>query len=291
MPQHILRGALLLLLSEFVFALLGVLIKHLSLSLPNTQIVFFRNALALLVLLPYLRARGSLQLKADKLRFHLLRSATGLTAMYLSFYCLGVLPLGEAILLGQTAPIWIPVIAWFWLGDPLRKSYLFSGVVGLAGVALVVRPDSSTFTPAVMLALFAAFMAACSKVTIRRMSDSESPQAVVLYFTVISTVISAVPAAVQWQSPTLEMWPALIGVGLTAAAGQMLMTKAFMIAPPGRIGAWSYAQVVFAFVLGWLLWDEAVALLSLAGAVLIMIAGLIATGLVAQWWKRLQDAY
>ncbi|MFZ5841665.1 MAG: DMT family transporter [Pseudomonadota bacterium] len=280
------RGTMLLLLSELVFTGLGALVKYLAPHYSNAQIVFFRNVFALLILLPYLLARGKLVFKVDKLRFHFLRSTTGITSMYLYFYCLGVLPLGEVTLLAQTAPIWIPVIAYFWLGDEFKKRYLFSGLIGIAGVALVVRPDADTFSPAFLLGLLGAVLAAGSKVTIRRMSDTETAHMIVFYFSLISTVITAIPAFVQWQPIVSSDWPALLGLGITAALGQMLMTRAFMLAPPGRIGAWSYTQVVFAFAFGWLLWREPIHPLSLLGAVLIIIAGLTATGILLSWWQR-----
>lgn len=280
------RGTMLLLLSELVFTGLGALVKYLAPHYSNAQIVFFRNLFALLILLPYLLARGKLIFKVDKLRFHFLRSTTGITSMYLYFYCLGVLPLGEVTLLAQTAPIWIPVIAYFWLGDEFKKRYLFSGLIGIAGVALVVRPDADTFSPVYLLGLLGAVLAAGSKVTIRRMSDTETAHMIVFYFSLISTVITAIPAFVQWQPIVSSDWPALLGLGITAALGQMLMTRAFMLAPPGRIGAWSYTQVVFAFAFGWLLWREPIHPLSLAGAVLIIIAGLTATGILLSWWRR-----
>jgi len=285
------RGTLLLLLSELVFTLLGALVKHLAPHYSNAQIVFFRNLFALLLLLPYLFARGkfsftSENLWRDKLRFHLLRSTTGIISMYLYFYCLGVLPLGEVTLLAQTAPIWIPVIAYFWLGDEFKKRYLFSGLIGLAGVVLVIRPDAETFSPAFLLGLLGAMLAAGSKVTIRRMSDNETAHMIVFYFSLISTVITAGPALLQWQPIVAGDWPALLGLGVTAALGQMLMTRAFMLAPPSRIGAWGYTQVVFAFALGWLLWREPIHPLSLLGALLIVIAGLTATGMILTWWRN-----
>lgn len=280
------RGTMLLLLSELVFTGLGALVKHLAPHYSNAQIVFFRNLFALLILLPYLLARGKLIFKVDKLRFHLLRSTTGISSMYLYFYCLGVLPLGEVTLLAQTAPIWIPVIAYFWLGDAFKKRYLISGLIGLAGVALVVRPDASTFTPAFLLGLLGAILAAGSKVTIRRMSDTETAHMIVFYFSLISTVITAIPAFIQWQPIIASDWLALLGLGISAALGQMLMTRAFMLAPPSRIGAWSYTQVVFAFAFGWLLWREPIHPLSLLGAGLIILAGLTATGILLGWWQR-----
>jgi drug/metabolite transporter (DMT)-like permease len=223
-------------------------------------------------------ARGHLKFKADKLHFHLLRSGSGISNMYLYFFCLGVLPLGETILLFQTAPIWIPFIAAFWLGEPFKKRYIFSAIIGFIGVAFIVRPDDGDFSLLVLLALGGAFLSALNKCTIRRMADTESPYQVVLYFTLFSTLISIFPLFWQWQTPLLIQWPLLFLMGLMAAVGQLLMTRAFMSVTPGAIGALGYTQVVFAFTLGWLFWNETLQWNSLLGTVMIIVAGLIAMG-------------
>lgn len=285
----IVRGATLLVLSELVFSGLAALIKHLSEDYSNAQVVFLRNIGALVILLPYLKWRGRLTFKVNRIGFHLLRSTTGITSMYLYFFCLGVLPLGETTLLIQTSPIWIPIIAYFAIGEEFKKSYLFAGLFGLAGVALVVRPDTATFTPVVFVALLGAMIGAGSKVAIRKMSATETSNSIVLYFTLISSVITAIPAALDWKPVTSDHIPALLGLGLTAAIGQLLMTKAFMLAPVGRIGFWGYTQVVFAFVLGFLIWQEPIHPLSIGGAVCIVFAGLISSGYLTPWIKRLTN--
>ncbi len=274
----VLRGALLFLIAELVFALMGALVKYLSTQLPNSELVFFRNLVCLLILIPYMAARGHLKFNADKWQFHLMRSGSGISNMYLYFFCLGVLPLGETILLFQTAPIWIPFIASFWLGERFKKRYIFSAIIGFIGVALIVRPEDADFSFLILLALGGAFLSALNKCTIRRMADTESPYQVVLYFTLFSTLISIVPIFFQWQTPTLAQWPWLLLMGLMAAVGQLTMTKAFMLVSPGAIGALGYTQVVFAFTLGWLLWDETLQWSSLLGTVLIVLAGMISMG-------------
>ncbi|TDQ50371.1 DMT family transporter [Permianibacter aggregans] len=288
MNPAIIRGATLLVLSELIFSLLAALVKHLSEDYSNAQVVFLRNFVALLVLLPYLKWRGRLHFRINRIGFHLLRSTTGISSMYLYFFCLGVLPLGETTLLIQTSPIWIPVIAYFWLKEEFKKSYLFAGLFGLLGVALVVRPTPSDFSPVVLLALLGAMLGAGSRVTIRKMASTETSNSIVLYFSLISSVITAVPAVLDWHPIARSDWPLLLALGLTAAAGQLLMTKAFMLAPSGRIGFWSYTQVVFAFLLGFLFWQETVHPMSIAGAICIVIAGLISTGYVSLWIQRLR---
>lgn len=290
MSPAIVRGATLLVLSELVFSMLAALVKHLSEDFSNAQVVFLRNAVALLVLLPYLKWRGRLHFRVHKIGFHLLRSTTGITSMYLYFFCLGVLPLGETTLLIQTSPIWIPVIAFLWLKEEFKKSYLFAGLFGLLGVALVVRPTPSDFSPVIMLALLGAMIGAGSKVTIRKMASTETSNSIVLYFSLISSVITAIPAALDWKPIAMHQWPALLALGITAAIGQLLMTKAFTLAPSGRIGFWGYTQVVFAFLLGYLFWQESVHPMSIAGAICIIVAGLISSGYVALWIQRWRNS-
>lgn len=283
MNKVLLRGALLALSAEFVFALMSAVVKHVAVELPNTEIVFFRNIIALVVLIPYFWANGYLKFTVTKLHFHLLRSGSGISNMYLYFFCLGALPLGEAILLFQTSPIWIPFIAGVWLGERILQRYWISALIGFIGVAFIVRPDDAQFSFLLLLALGGAFLSALNKCTIRRMAESESPHTVVLYFTLFSTLISSVPMFWQWQMPSTSMWPWLILIGLGAALGQMLMTRAFMSVSPGAIGAIGYTQVVFAFALGWLLWSETPLWSSALGALLIFLAGLIAMGYFRRW--------
>jgi len=129
-------------------------------------------------------------------------------------------------------------------------------------------------------------LSALNKCTIRRMADTESPYLVVLYFTLFSTLISIVPMFWQWQTPTFSQWPSLLLLGLMAAVGQSLMTRAFMLVTPGAIGALGYTQVVFAFALGWLFWNETLQWSSLTGTAMIIFAGLIAMGVFVRKQKN-----
>ncbi|MGD2151450.1 MAG: DMT family transporter [Desulfobacterales bacterium] len=123
----------------------------------------------------------------------------------------------------------------------------------------------------------AGIFAALAMVSIRRMSASEPTIRIVFYFTTLGTLISAVPLVWSWQSPQPKIWCLLVLIGMLAAVGQILLTKGYSLAPAAQVGPFTYGNVVFATFFGWLFWGESLDVMTWAGAVLICIAGIIAT--------------
>ena len=95
-------AAVMVLGAALLFAIMGALVKTASAQLPSTEVVFFRNALGLVALLPWLLRGGFAGLRTDNLRLHLWRSLSGVTAMYCFFHALAHLPLAQAVMLNYT---------------------------------------------------------------------------------------------------------------------------------------------------------------------------------------------
>lgn len=105
-----------------MFALLGAFVRAASAMLPNEMVVFFRNALVLVFLMPLFAARRSLPaMSGGKMHLHVLRASAGLVSMYCYFYALAHMKLAEAVLLSYTSPLFIPIIAFLWLHEPLNR--------------------------------------------------------------------------------------------------------------------------------------------------------------------------
>lgn len=273
--NNLLQGALLIVLSEFFLVCSGMLVKQVTGQLPTEVIVFARNLFALLLLLPWLAQQGAVAIKTEYLRFHILRAVVGVTAMMCLYYSWGHLPLAEAAMIKQTAPFFIPLFAFFWLGERIGKAVKIGILLGFAGVFLILNPTGESLNAAVLIALFGAMLGALAKVIIRRMSGTESPQRVVFYFALISSVLSALPAALNWVTPDLEQLVWLLLMAVTSTVAQLLLSRGYGLAPAGQLGAYTYASVAFAALFGWLLWDELLGLNSWMGLVLIVSAGLI----------------
>jgi drug/metabolite transporter (DMT)-like permease len=270
------RGALLAALAAVMFACMGASIKAASAELPNEVVVFFRNLFGLAVLLPWLARSGTAVLATRRLHEHVLRTLTGLGAMYCFFYTIAHMHLAEAILLNFTAPLFVPFIALLWLGERLTREAVWAMIIGFAGVALILKPGMELFSPVALVGLASGALAAWAVVGVRRMSDTEPTTRIVFYYSTIATGVSAVPLAWSWQAPEPRLWLLLLAAGLFATAGQLLMTRGYSLGPAARIGPFTYSSVAFAALLGWMLWGEVPDPLSLGGVTLVCVAGIIA---------------
>jgi len=268
----------MVLASAMLFAGVGALVKVASAGLPTEVIVFFRNAVATVFFVPWLMMRsGSLTLKTNCLHLHLLRAGAGLGAMYCFFFALKFLRLADAMLLCYTLPIFIPIFEWLWLREPVSRQTKVAVMVGFIGITLVLKPGFGLFQAAGLVGLASGMLAALAIVGIRRMTVTEPVVRIVFYFTMFGTAVSSIPLAWTWQNPEGHMLWALCLMGVLAVMAQMCLTKGYSLAPAGQVGPFSYGNVVFAALIGWLVWGETLDGLTIVGAVITCLAGIIAT--------------
>lgn len=270
------RGAVFAIAAALAFAAMGAAIKFAAAELPNTMVVFLRNDFGLLILAPWLLRPGLSGLATRRPLAHLLRAAVGLSAMYCFFYAIARMDLAGAVLLNYSQPLFIPFIAWLWLSERPPARLFPAVVIGFVGVALILKPDSGLISFPGLVGLASGLLAATAMVAIRRMADTEPTTRIVFYFTVFGTLISAVPAALAWHAPSAGAWLAMLGAGAFATAGQLLLTRAYTLAPAAHVGSLIYAAVVFAAAFGWLFWNEVPDLLDAGGTLLVILAGTIA---------------
>lgn len=276
LPTHpIILGALLILLGEALLGIMGGIIKHLSADLSTQQIVFFRNAAGLLMLMPILMKTGFSELKTKRFHWHLMRALVGLSAMYCYFFVLARMPLAEAFLVKLTSPFFMPLIAYLWLKESIGPNTRWAIIIGFIGVAFILRPGTDSISYFAVIGLIGAALAALAKVTIRKMGDTESSVAIVFYFGVISAIISAPPAFYAWQAVPDQAWGWILLMGAVATLGQLALTRAYRTAPTGRIGIYVYSSVIYGAFMGWLFWDEVPLWTTWLGSAFIIAAGLI----------------
>lgn len=270
------EGAVLLALSALLFACMGVVIREASATVNNENIVFFRNIVGVIFFLPLLLAKGLRPFKTQRLKSHLMRTSYGLAAMYCFFYAIAHLPLADAMLFTYSAPVFTPIIAYLWLKEPLTKRMLGLSLLGLLGVILVAKPSDALFGSLSLVGLAASLLAATAFVSIREMSDTEPAYRMVFYFALFSSLISAIPLSWAWQALSNAQLLLLCSAGLLAALAQIVMSRAYSLAPPGLIGPVAYLAIVFAGIFSLLRWGEIPDSTSLIGASLIFTASLLA---------------
>ncbi len=270
------RAAAFMVAAALLFALMSVMVKLLSHGLPNAMVVFLRSALSLLVLAPPVLHRGRGQLRTRHLKEHLVRGTVGMAAMYCFFFVIAKLGLAEALLLNYSLPLFIPLVERAWLGAPTPRGIWKPLVLGMLGLVFILKPGLGLFQPAALVGVMGAVFAATAQVVVRRLTLTESVTKIVFYFSVCSTVIGFFPALLAWVTPSVSSIPIIIGMVLSGTVAQLLMTRAYQLAPAAQVGPFIYGSVAFAAVFDWLIFSRHPDGLSSVGTALIIIAGIIA---------------
>ena len=270
------QAASLLLASSLLFAWIGAIIKLVSAEVPSPMVVFFRSFFGLLALSPWLLRGGMRALRTPYPRQQVTRALAGLAAMYCFFYAIANLPLAEAVLLNYSSPLFIPVIAWAWLDEPMPQRIGWAVGAGFLGISLILKPGVGFFSPAAVVGVCSGVLTAVAMVSIRGLARFEPTTRIVFYFCSVCSVASAVPLLWTWHTPSPRVFFLLLVIGSLATCGQLLLTRAYALAPAARIGPFTYSTVVFAALLGWGLWGEVPDAFSAVGAVLVFVAGVLA---------------
>jgi len=266
------RGALYMVASALLFALMSVAVKVASATLPNVVVVFFRSGFGLLTLLPFIVGAD---LRTRHPREHLIRSLAGIASMYCFFYTLAHMRLADAVLLNYALPLFIPFVESAWLGEEFPRRLWTPVLVGFLGVIVILRPGSGVMEPVAFLGVASALFAAVAQVGVRRLTRTEPVARIVFYFAITATLLSAFPAAVSWTIPRGAVWWAALAMGAAATGGQLAMTRAYAHAPASQVGPFVYSAVVFAAALDWLFWRKLPDAFTVAGGVLVAGAGIL----------------
>jgi len=263
------RAVLLMVFSTVLFGLMAVVIRLASETQHPFEIAFFRNLFGLLFTLPLLFKHGPGLLKTSKLPLYLLRCAIGTVGMMAGFWAIVHLPLAQAVAISYSTPLFVTIGAVWVLGETVRARRWAAVLIGFIGVIILLRPDADTFTGASLVALLAAVMSASVAISIKFLTRTESPDAIVVFTTALWVPMSLVPALLFWQTPSGITWLWLVLAGLFGTVAHMCWTRALQLGDASILTPISFMQVLVVGVFGWWLFDESVDRYTLIGALII----------------------
>jgi drug/metabolite transporter (DMT)-like permease len=272
--QNFVAGALFMISACFCFAVMMGLIRYLGLQedgLHPFQIAFFRIFFGLLVMAPWLWRMGLSGLKTDKVGLYTLRACTGTLALLSWFWVIGKdhIPLADAVALNFTAPLFATMLAPLILGEIVRARRWTAVAVGFAGAMVIVRPGIAELTLDSGLVLFSALMIALSTMTIKILSRTENPTAIVAYMGIYLTPIALVPALFVWQWPTWEQLAILVALGAVATLAHTCFTRAVRAADATAVMPFDFSRLVFSAMIGIFVFGEVSDIWTWVGALII----------------------
>jgi drug/metabolite transporter (DMT)-like permease len=272
--QPVGRAVLLMLASTLMFGTMAAVIRLASEQLHPFEIAFFRNLFGFMFALPLLLRHGPSLLHTRKLPLYLLRCAIGIVSMLAGFWAIVNLPLAQAISLSYSTPLFVTIGAVLVLGEVVRARRWTAVLVGFLGVLVIVRPGGDGFSLGTLVALLAAAMSASVAISIKLLSRTEKPDAIVLYTTLLWIPMSLVPALFYWEWPRGITWLWIVLAGFFGTAGHMLWTRALKLADASLLTPISFVQVAIVAVYGYFLFGEVLDRWTLLGAAIIFASNI-----------------
>ena len=258
----------------------GAASKWISDTVPVVIIVMVQYGICLLIIMPtFIRQRlqpiSEIRQANKQWKKHLIRGISG----WLSFFCyyasLKHIPLVDASLLRNSAPLFVPLIAWLWVRAKVPKRRWLPLIIGFIGVALVLRPSSSSISYWHIIGLLSGIGLAVSMIGTRLLSQTESGYIIIGYYFSISLLCSIPFGIYYWQDIPLWTLPYLLFIGVSIYLIMVLYTKAYSYDKPSIIAPISYFSVIISGVIGWVIWQHVPSSTALIGSLLVIVAGFL----------------
>lgn len=282
------QGVFYMLMATLTFAFMGGFVKMLSSQLPPLEVTFFRNIFGVFIIGASLWGMPIVQ-KGGKPWLLFFRGFMGLLALLAYFYNMAHIPLGEAVTYNKTSPLFLAFFAWIFLGERLPKLAILALIFGFIGIVLIAKPDGWMLDKYGLLGIFSGIGAALAYTSIRELKNYYDVRSIALSFMVVGSIgplllmglaeITDPPKAYDFVISKFIMphgisWLHIIAVGVFATASQLLMTKAYSLTKAGIVGTITYAQIIFAIIIGTLLGDPLPDMWTFLGISFVVVAGM-----------------
>jgi len=286
MKQHAhipLSAILLIVVASACFSAVDVTVKHLSQRYPVPLLVWARWGVQALVLLAVMGPRMRLDLvRTTRLPLHLVRGIVLIASSLCFFSSLRYLPLAEATALNFTAPMLVTLMAAWLLRERVTRPRWVFVAAGLLGMLLIVRPGSEMLTPAALLALGAAALYATFQILTRKLAG-ENLMVLMMYPSLVGTAVLSLglPFVHSDEWYPISDLGTFVGIGIAGTVGHLLFVQAFQRTSASAIAPFTYMQLVWSTLAGWLLFATFPDGWTLTG--IVVIAG---SGVVLTWYER-----
>lgn len=240
------------------------------------QVMLLRSALGMVMLWPLVRAAGGLAaVRTDRLSQHVLRNAVHYAAQYGWFVALTLIPLAQVVSIEFTMPIWSAALAVLFLGERMSGRKWFAVLLGLVGVAVIVRPSTDQLDAGQVIALASAVGFAVAIVLVKSLTRTDAPVAISFWMLVVQSAIGLVPALVVWQWPSATTWGWVVIVAFCGTFSHYCYACAMRHADATIVVPMDFLRVPLTALVGWLVYSERLDLFTAAGVGLILAGNVL----------------
>jgi len=267
--QNPLRAALWMSCAVLAFSFMAVAARELLRHMGAFEILFLRTLVTTLLVGAAVARAGTATLRTRLFRFHLARALMHLGGQYCWIYAIGALTLATVFAIEFTMPVWVALLATAFLGERMNRGRVVMLVLGLAGIAIIVRPDLGGLHPAALVMVLGSMFYAGNMVMTKRISTTDSPLAVLFWMSLTQLPLTFATAAPQWVTPgpVDVFWAAVIGSGSFVA--HYSMTRAMKLSDATLVVPIDFLRLPLIAVVGAVFYGEPLQAATFVGAAVI----------------------
>jgi drug/metabolite transporter (DMT)-like permease len=249
--------------------------KHLTPGISSAMLIFMRSVFGLMTVLPLILHQGRSVWHTKQPTRQILSCFISVLTMGCTYYAYRNLPLSFATTIGFTGPLMTTLFAIFFLKEKVTLGHWLLIALGYVGVIVIFHPKDVDLNMAAGILLLANVMASLLIINRKIILRTDSPLTNLAYSTVGSVVISGIISIFFWQNIGMQDLMVLVGVGIFGVSSHYCYLHALEIGDPSYVSPFEYSRLLIAAPVGILLFGETLAWTTVAGAGLIVLAGLL----------------
>ena len=272
-PARVGAAIALVCVAALTFSAMFAAVKFLDGRYSPMQVLLLRYGIGFVLSLPFILRAGAGAWRTSRPGAHAVRATFGLVSTVLMFYAVTQMPLATATAISFSMPLFLTLLSMPLLGERVGWRRATATAVGFAGVLIVVDPGGD-LNWAAALALMSALFYALAVISVRQLSGSEPAVRIYFYYNVANILVCGAAMPWLWVEPTPLHWAIFIGIGGLGAIAQYCFLCAYRLASASIVAPFDYAQILFALLLGYLVWAELPRAQSFLGGGVIVVSGL-----------------
>jgi drug/metabolite transporter (DMT)-like permease len=270
------KGVFLVSAGSIGLVLMAALAKYLGSRLPPFEILFFRSAVGFICALWVFRSDLMEPLRTKRPGAHFFRGLVGAGGNACFFWTITHMMLADSLALQFSRPLWMIPLALCFLSEVVGFRRIAVATVGFAGILMYARPFTEGFDPNAIVGAFGGLFAALVVVAIKNLQSSgtEPTRVIMFYYAFWNAFFAALPALFTWIAPTGPELVLLVLIGVMGMGGQALITHGLSMGDATALVPLDYLRVIYAAILGFILFGEVPNAWSFGGMALIIAASL-----------------
>jgi drug/metabolite transporter (DMT)-like permease len=260
------------LMSIFFFTFMGIFIRKSSENIHIMEVIFFRNLLACLIIIPVMCSSGLASFKMNRPGLFVWRAVFGSIGMFAGFASITLIPLAQATAISFTTPIFITILAFFLFGEVLKIRRVAAIFIGFIGMLIIVQPTAGGISLGVILAFIGAFFHSINSLIVKQLTAKESANAIVVWMVIMLVPISIVPAIFVWEWPSALTWLYLWCLAFCGTLGHSFFTRAYSLADITSLQPFEFIKLPMTAFLAWVIFSELPGYWTWVGGIIIFFS-------------------